>query len=240
MIFSAPAWAQGGNTITIIHDDGSQDVIDLGEGALSQKAEKAVKSTPVVETVPDDEATSEPEPEVEAEIEPARASEPEPESKIEPKSEPVAESEQEQPKTSAKASVVMIPLPDRKPPVPAGFQVSKPSASVAKPNQTSPELEPEVEQPQQQNLSVAGVITRDQALSIALDAAPPSRDVEIREQVLESGDAVYAVLFKTERGVYEVLVGRVSGEIYSAKMLRASRVPAKPGHLPARGVVTAP
>ncbi|MGH1397808.1 MAG: hypothetical protein ACRBCT_01185 [Alphaproteobacteria bacterium] len=53
-------------------------------------------------------------------------------------------------------------------------------------------------------------ITAEQALDLAIDVAPPSRDVDME---MRGGD--YAVVFKTEDGRYEIVISRENGAVLS-------------------------
>lgn len=78
-------------------------------------------------------------------------------------------------------------------------------------------------------------ISKERALSIALEKAPPAREFEVNER----GD-VYAVLFKTEDGAQEVIVDRYTGEILSSKSLEAVGNSVPPGYLPRPVAVPVP
>ena len=85
--------------------------------------------------------------------------------------------------------------------------------------------------PVQREITAGAVITRAKAISIALDYAPPSSDVEVFLSEFE-GQQAYAVLFKVEQGVHEVLIHSVSGEVLVSRKREAYGQSAKPGHLP--------
>lgn len=89
--------------------------------------------------------------------------------------------------------------------------------------------------PHRQVLPAGEVITKDKALYIALNEAPPSRDVQVYSVQGDRG-AAYSVLFKTEEGAYEVLVDAGSGVILSSGAVQVEQSYVKPGHLPARPV----
>lgn len=83
----------------------------------------------------------------------------------------------------------------------------------------------------EQSIEQAGSISEDMALQIALDVAPPSRGFRVSLQSLED-KPVYAVLFRTHEGPYEVLVDGQSGKVLSSGPVEtAPAQPAKPGHL---------
>lgn len=50
-ILASPAFAQGANTITIIHDDGSKDVVEIGRPAAPVSAPPAPRSQPSLRDV---------------------------------------------------------------------------------------------------------------------------------------------------------------------------------------------
>ncbi len=217
-VFAPGVFAQGGSTITIIHEDGSKDVIDLGTSAKPAPAPEVVQEA-YPEAIPDVAPAPDPIPEGVAEpapMEPPKApvepvpapeivAEPEPEQVVEESAPKPAPKKAAAPKPVKKADV---PKPRRKPY--RAVEGETPAETAAMPQ-------------------VPAAISRDKAVYIALEAAPPSRDVEVIERANE-----YAVLFKTEEGVYEVLVDRQSGVILSTQMLENVRNTVPPGHLPAR------
>lgn len=89
--------------------------------------------------------------------------------------------------------------------------------------------------PHRQLMPAGEPITKDKALYIALAEAPPSRDVQVFPVQSEQGLA-YSVLFKTEDGMYEVLVDGASGLIMNSGTVQVERSFVEPGHLPARAV----
>lgn len=194
-----PAYAQD-STIRVINEDGSVSEIDLpGWGAappeetkkLSRKVkeepvpeEKSVEAEPVVEDKP---AVAAPQPakkSTETEKTPAEKLPPIPQY-VEKKKRPV-------PAASAVASVPthkIPPVPGRKP-VPMTPQEI---AAIPPPG-------------------LDDVIHQNEAVGIALKYAPPSKDFRVLRR-LHDGQPVYAVLFKTETGVYEVVVDAFSGGV---------------------------
>lgn len=81
-------------------------------------------------------------------------------------------------------------------------------------------------------LDNAQPVTRSQALSLAIDSAPPAEDFEIFEQ-MQGQRQIYQVLFRTENGPYEVQIDVLSGSIlYSDYRDDLGSYPAKAGYLP--------
>lgn len=188
-ILTLPAFGQG-STITVIHDDGSKDVIDLGEDAISQHAPE--KTPPAIDVIHAEPNVEEPAPSKPVAVQAV------------PESAPAVKQPAPKPKLAAKqAKAAVIQTPSKK--------------------------------PHRQVLQAGEAITRDKALYIALSEAPPSRDVEIQEMLSPKGTPMYAVLFKDEAGVYEVLVDGISGVILSSgKLSKANEKHVQPGHLPMR------
>lgn len=60
--------------------------------------------------------------------------------------------------------------------------------------------------------SLDDVIHQNEAVGIALKYAPPSKDFRVLRR-LQDGRPVYAVLFKTEIGVHEVVVDAFNGSV---------------------------
>lgn len=222
--FSSVGVAQE-STITIIHEDGHEDVIELGGSA--PKAAPSSR-TPKVEVAPkparsvvfkDPGAVAEPVVEA-APVAP----------KIAPM--PVLESE---PKVVKKPAPKVVkkaapkPQPKKKP---------KPKA-VAK-NVAKAKVERDVlaivppRKPQRRAQPVAGeTISKDKALYIALSEAPPAKNVQV---YLREGKAglEYSVVFKTEEGAYEVVVDGATGVITRSGKVSGNADFVRPGHLPAR------
>ena len=116
---------------------------------------------------------------------------------------------------------------------------SKPKAAPAKPK--ARKVRKDVlainppRKPHRRVMHAGEPITKDKALYIALNEAPPSRDVQVYSVQSEAGPA-YSVLFRTEEGAYEVLVDAGSGVILNSGTVQVEQSYVKPGHLPARVV----
>jgi uncharacterized membrane protein YkoI len=79
-----------------------------------------------------------------------------------------------------------------------------------------------------------GVISEGQALSIAIDSAPPSQDFEVFRE-MQGNIKIYQVLFKTGGGLYEVQIDAQSGDvIYSDYRRDLEHYSTPAGHLPKR------
>ncbi len=207
----APAFAQD-NTITIIHKDDSKDVVDMS-GALSPVVDSVVES--VAERFE------------EKEVAPVVAVEPKAESAektVDPKADPVSQpakkpAKKPEIKPAKKAAIadvkktVRIPLPGRKPAHAAAVGAQNGGVQGA-----DAPLAPAPPEPG---------ISKERALSLALEIAPPSHEYEVSDR----GD-VYVVFFKTEGGAFEVLVDRNTGEVLSYKSLEKVQKSLPPGHLP--------
>lgn len=224
---AVPAFAQD-NTIRVIQEDGSVVVFDLGGRALEKApaaAEVAPESMPEsVESVVKKDAppkapdvdlapqTASPEPVVETEDVPSVPSKPEEQKTAAPEPAPVKTSSPPQkvlPKAHTKAPVeaksetvlAYVPLPGRKPPAPAGFGVA---------TQT---YDDGVEE--SSDGAVIRLITKEQAKAIAVTHAPPSKSMIVQNRVLDD-QKIYAVIFKTEDGPFEVLVSE-TGTVLRAR-----------------------
>ncbi len=182
LLFVSPVFAQ--ETITIIQEDGSVDVIDMGGG---------VPAPEPVETAPP----------------------PEPEQETTPAPEPAAKAA-----VKAKKDPKAVPKPTPK---------SAPK-SAPKPGVKKTVVKP-VPKPLFQTIPEGAEITRERALYIALEAAPPAFRSEVFESRFEGAPA-FSVLFKTEDGDYEVTVDRVKGHILQSGYLVKDSVHVLPGHLP--------
>ncbi len=67
-----------------------------------------------------------------------------------------------------------------------------------------------------QEIMAKGIITGDQALSIALENAPPASSFKMSGR-LHEGKPVFAVMFETDSGPYEILVDAQTSEIISSR-----------------------
>ncbi len=187
-LYTYPVFAQSPDVITIIRDDGSQQVIQI-----------------------------EPAPAIPEKIQPHK-----PKIEIKKKSE-VA---------TATPTIEHTSPPTSKPVVPVQTPTKKPK-TVKRRNDTLALIPPR--KPHRQIMAGDAPITKQKALYIALADAPPSRDVQVFNVQAEQGSA-YSVLFKTESGMYEVLVDGSSGIIIHSGNVKVERSFVEPGHLPSRAV----
>ncbi|MEM6780719.1 MAG: PepSY domain-containing protein [Pseudomonadota bacterium] len=73
-----------------------------------------------------------------------------------------------------------------------------------------------VSQPQPLEIEDGQLITEKLAKRIALRIAPPARDIDVMPRMYE-GQPAYLVRFKTEEGLFDVLVDMVTGDILATK-----------------------
>ena len=210
-VFAAmPALAQDPNsTITIIHEDGSKDVIDLRN--------KANPNSPARIPEPVKPAPSEVAPQPDAANIPQVAVEPE----------PILEEDSIVPEPR----VVHAPVEDDK--AKAQPKVEPPKAKPAPPEKAAVTPPPmPVQRKVQGTLEPDQNISRQAALAIALDYAPPSMDMNMF-LVDYQGREVYAAIFKTEDGFHEVLVDPRTGTVLESQASsRFDNRAARPGTLP--------
>lgn len=190
-----PAHAQDNSKIRVINEDGSVSEVDLpGWGVAppeeSKKSSRKVKENPVEES-----SVAEEEAPAAAPAPPARKSA-ETQKKQEPaeKAPPIPEYVEKK-KRPATPVAAVAPV-SKAPPVPG-----------RKPAPMTPEEIAAVPPP-----SLDDVIHQNEAVGIALKYAPPSKDFRVLRR-LQDGLPVYAVLFKTETGVHEVIVDAFSGSV---------------------------
>ena len=62
-------------------------------------------------------------------------------------------------------------------------------------------------------LPKAGPVTKDMAVSIALEHAPPAKSIIVQNKVTPDGTPVFAVVFKTEDGSTEIVVEKDTGKV---------------------------
>lgn len=211
--------------------DISESLQSIMGDAVKSAAERAEEQvvTPVEAVEPKEDIAPEAEPEVAPETIPEPVAEPAP--VVEKPKEAVQKpAKKPAPKPAAKPVVkkakVMkrVPIPGRKP-VRADSQSASVGAGSGVPDAGAP-LAP--------SRPDAG-ISKERALSIALEKAPPAREFEVNER----GD-LYAVMFKDEGRALEVLVDRYTGEILSSKSLEAVGNSVPPGYLPRPVAVPVP
>lgn len=210
-VVAGDAFAQQANTITIIREDGSKEVIPLETAPpVPERVERA--------------------PRLEVETKPSVAPSAAPKAAPESVSEPVV------PRVERVAPPVSQDKPkvvEQQPAKPAKKPAPKTVAAKRAPLDPLAIIPPR--KPHRQVLPAGEVITKEKALYIALAEAPPSRDVQVYSVPTEQGSA-YSVLFKTDDGMYEVLVDAASGVILSSGAVQVEHGYVKPGHLPARVV----
>lgn len=189
LVCAMPAHA---DVIRVIQEDGSTVEIDI-PGAVQ------VPPRPAPELVPDPlsdplyEPLSEPLPEPVPVVAPASVA---PDATTEKLLETEVSPEQEGAETIAQPEPVEpdYPRPDRKPRVPVVEKIE----AAAPANKAGPVM--------------TGPLTRDQAVQVALDYAPPARRMQILPRIYE-GRKVYVVAFFTDNGREDILVDMISGEI---------------------------
>lgn len=117
-------------------------------------------------------------------------------------------------------------VPPRKP-------VSKVSNDKASHDKVSNDVPSSKTEPPKSEISIGGApISEAKALSLAIDSAPPAHDFEVFRQ-MQGDREIYQVLFKTERGPYEVQVDALNGQIlYSDYRDDLGSYPTRAGHLP--------
>ena len=219
----SPAVMGQGSTITVIHEDGSQDVIELG-GSAPQKAPAPTNSTKsVIFKTP-----SEGEPPVAA---------PTPESATAPESESIVPRAERVEEPQAEPEVEPAPVPKAQPKAkPKPKPKTKPKKKAKAKSKTvkkDPLALIPPRKPHRRALPAGEPITKEKAHYNAMSEAPPDKDVQVIPREGASG-LEYVVIFKTEDGAYEVIVDGVSGTITSSGNLKADQPLTKPGHLPAR------
>ncbi len=83
------------------------------------------------------------------------------------------------------------------------------------PDVPMPSRKPYAESQSGEPVEEGTVITKKIATAIALEIAPPSRSLIVQNRVMNERP-VYAVIFKTEDGPYEILVDGLSGKVLAA------------------------
>ncbi|MCB1533037.1 MAG: PepSY domain-containing protein [Alphaproteobacteria bacterium] len=225
----APARAQE-NVIRVIGDDGSVQEIELPikENKAVQRLPEEPKpqprqaapapqpQTPPEPTLPPIPALPELRPQMPQELKAIVTPKPAPvmekqEEAAPPVAEPPAASAPQQEtvewQQDERAGIAMI-TPSRKPPVPAVFTQPKPAplSPVASP-QASP-APAKISTP----VKPSGPLTKEQAVAIAMEKAPPARRV-MAVPAVHNGRSVYAVTFSTESGPVNIMVDSNTGDI---------------------------
>jgi len=194
LAFLAPAHAQ--DTITVINEDGTKTSIDIGPSPLGSSA------PPPVELRIEPKAKSAA-PALSVAVDPAPVAKPAkkaaaPEKKKAPvKKETASKKKKAQPEKKAKQKPA--PKSKKKQAAPAA-PVPAPATTLKRPPATSA--------PQR----LGEQMTPDDAIRIALDAAPPARSVNAHP-VNYKGLHAYQVVFATEDGNRSVFVDRETGKI---------------------------
>lgn len=191
-----PLSAQAQNKIIVIGEDGKKQEITLDQPQINP-----VEPEPAKESAPQ---ISEPAPLSASDL--MRIEDP-----ASPKPAPATQTQQSVPKPqkavvkppAIKRSPVkqtsMIPIPPRKPSaedVARWVEESKPVFNFVDPKNIPPDV----------------AITRDLAVRVALEVAPPSRGYEVFRTDYKDRPA-YQVRFKTEAGPHDVVVDAESGEV---------------------------
>lgn len=99
-------------------------------------------------------------------------------------------------------------------PPPPGRKPSKNTASATEPAALSKPLREQ------------DILSRNEAVGIALRDAPPASDFKVFQRMFEGGP-VYTVVFKTEDGVHEVMVDAFTGEIVGKPAPKAKKKSSK-------------
>ncbi|HBR68410.1 MAG TPA: hypothetical protein DEA55_03445 [Rhodospirillaceae bacterium] len=120
--------------------------------------------------------------------------------RVEPAEEPVEPEEDKAPEEMARAPAPAPEAASAAPHIP--LPPRKPSAEVAAP--------------------VPGTVSADLAANIALDSAPPSQGFKVHEDSYKSRH-VFAVVFATDSGPYEILVDSANGDIVYRGQVADSR-----------------
>ena len=200
-----PAGAAGDNAIKIVNEDGSVTVFEIPKEAV-KAAPPPEKGGWGLRRRPEErrrEETAAPAPEAVEYEELAVPAEEPPEEYVPPqkpvetidwRGEPVGKAAAPAENARPAEIVKLIPVPGRKP--------LRTPASMARVDEV----------PDSFPLPQGGVIPQNRAVAIAIDRAPPARDFDVFRRM--HGDRrVYAVVFRTDSGPYEVLVDAQSGDV---------------------------
>lgn len=198
------AWAQ--NKIIIINRDGTTEEFTLPDSEVVPDAEE-IKKQREEQQKKEPPAKPKPLPTAEELMEESEPKKPEP--KIEkkkkfvpPKAKPKAKPK---PKTTKKQKPkpekrrVYVPIPDRKPTAVERARYIEDSKPVF--NFVDPK-----------NIPSGTVITRDLAVRVALEVAPPSRGFDVYQTNYE-GRPAFQVRFKTDNGPHDVVVDAETGKV---------------------------
>ncbi len=192
LAFSTSAYAQG-NTITVVGDDGTVTSIDIGPSPLEPQGAPENKSVRISPPV-----VVEPAPVVEPAKEPAKKP-----------AAPKQATKKEVKKSPAKKEVKKAAAPKKK-------KASQKPKQKAKKKQAAPAAAPEKTPPRPTAAplqhGLGAQMTPDDAIRIALDAAPPARSVNAYP-VNYKGLHAYQVVFDTEDGKRSVFIDRETGKL---------------------------
>lgn len=200
---SSPAWAQ--STITVVGDDGKTTTVEIEPPMMPAPSAAAPASPKVTQDAPPEKPQSAP--------------------AVRPSKKPAAPAQAAQAKTPPKKPAAPAPKAAKKTPSKTDKTKSahkappqKPAQKTAQKKQPVPESAPKsasapspaADAPRLQRLGEA--MSPDDAIRIALDAAPPSRSVHATP-VNHNGLHTYQVVFKTEDGDRSIFVDRETGKI---------------------------
>lgn len=192
LAFSAPAYAQN-NTITVINEDGTKSSIDIGPTPAAPPVEPPRKPAAPARSV-----TPDPAPQATPARKPAK------------KPATTQQAKKETPVKKAPAKKSAAPK-KKKAKTTTGIQTGKKREISAVPLVAQLHSSPRTSTaPRPQRLGPA--MTPDDAIRIALDAAPPARSVHAIP-VNYKGLHAYQVVFRTEEGDRSVFVDRESGRV---------------------------
>lgn len=195
VLAAQPVAAQesGTNEIKVINEDGSVSVFEMPE---SPQGVPVARPLTKMERMLMEQEQQAP---VKAEV-----AAPEPEKKAAPADavklpaavkKAVAPERKEGESVMTQAAHEFPPVPGRKP------GVSRPRPVVAERESAAP-----------QPVSPEAVISKNRAVSIAIDHAPPSSDFQVFRKMMD-GRRVYEIVFKTDGGDVPVIVDAASGDV---------------------------
>ncbi len=232
------AFAQGTNTITVIQDDGSKAVVDIGKpqsesAPPAEPAEKApqpnVPAKSVIFSAPQPQTSPEPAPEPDPES--VKADEP----KVE---EPKAEQPKEEQAKEAmpKEDAPKIEAQSIEKPKTEAAKADKPKSKPKKKSKPAAKSEVKSAPAPKFDLPPGQYISPEQAFAIAAEEAPPAMGFEPYKAMINGNDPGYGFVFNTDRGPYKVVVDAHDGAIVISRPVHDDEVMGvtKPGHLPVR------
>ena len=218
-VFALPAFGQGEQAITIIGDDGSKQIVPIDSASPSKKSvvrvpkvEKAngVVPNPVYDV-----------PSLVTKQEPLAA----PQVSVEEAHQKAVQQMRDGSQAPVKPAVK-----------PKNTKIEKNAEPISGDDNASDAPKP-LRKPTYRRVDPAIAsgqpIDKEAAMSIALGVAPPSRDIQVTSFSDDKG-LMYSVVFKTDDGLYEVLVDAVTREILRSEYKDEGQASVKPGHLPVR------